>query len=204
VYAGSPSHAEDLAFLRQVLERLEREQPGAFALEVVGGEPPGEATWYRRREIPEGSTGYPSYVALLREWRPEWDIAVAPLLDSEFNRHKSDLKFLEYAGLGLPGVYSAVEPYASVRDGETGRVVANDVEAWCAALRELAGDEVLRRKIQQQAWQEVRGRRLLRDHAGELVELLGTVLREGEPVPAPVPTDAQPAAVGSARARPAG
>ena len=55
-----------------------------------------------------------------------WDVAVAPLHDTAFNRCKSDLKFLEYAALGLPGIYSDVVPYKhAVRHEETGLLTEN-------------------------------------------------------------------------------
>jgi GT2 family glycosyltransferase/glycosyltransferase involved in cell wall biosynthesis len=177
VYAGSPSHAEELAFLRPVLERLEREHPGRFALDVVGGEPAGDGEpWYRRREVPPGAAGYPDYVALLRGWRPEWELALAPLLDTPFNRHKSDLKFLEYGGLGLPAIYSAVEPYASVGDGVTGLIAANDVEAWCEAIVRLSQDDGLRSRVRAGALEEIVSGRLLRQSAAERLALIGSVL----------------------------
>lgn len=176
VFAGSPSHSSDLVFLREVVELLERRCPGQFALDVVGGEPQDhDGSWYRRRPLTREQSGYPSYVALLRGWRPEWDIAVAPLLDTEFNRHKSDLKFLEYSGLGLPGVYSDVEPYAGVRNGLTGLRAANEPEAFAEAVIRLSEDNELHENIRQAAWDEVTHSRLLRHHAGELLALVGSV-----------------------------
>lgn len=193
VYAASPSHADDLSFLREVFERLEREYPGRFELDVVGGErPTSEQPWYRRREIPQGHTDYPHYVALLREWRPGWDIAVAPLLDTRFNRHKSDLKFLEYSALGLPGVYSAVDAYSSVQDGVTGLRVPNDVTAWCDALRELAEDSERCDALRQAAWSEVTGERLLRQHAASLLDLIGRIIGDGPAVRRPEAVPIEP------------
>lgn len=39
------------------------------------------------------------------------DICLVPLLNSKFNRHKSNLKILEAANLGLPVIVSQVHPY---------------------------------------------------------------------------------------------
>ncbi len=179
VYAGSPSHADDLAFLSEVLAALGAEHPGRFELDVVGGEPAttGEP-WYRRREVPAGKASYPDFVALLRGWRPDWDIAVAPLLDTPFNHHKSDLKFLEYTGLGLPGVYSDVEAYATVADGRTGLLARNDVDAWCDALERLGADAALRDQLRTAAWSHVTSTRLLRQAAADLLQTLGGVREE--------------------------
>jgi len=189
VYVGSPSHADDLMFLREVLAEVSSEHPGQFELDVVGGESPrtGES-WYRRREIPPGKASYPEFVALLRGWRPEWDIAVAPLLDTPFNHHKSDLKFLEYTGLGLPGVYSDVEAYASVSDGHTGLLADNDVVAWRDALLRLGADASLRDQLRAAAWSQVTGSRLLRHAAAELLQTLGSVREAGTSYPGVEPT----------------
>jgi glycosyltransferase involved in cell wall biosynthesis len=42
------------------------------------------------------------------------DICLVPLVNSRFNRHKSNLKILEAANLGLPVVVSAVNPYLNL------------------------------------------------------------------------------------------
>lgn len=39
------------------------------------------------------------------------DIGLAPLMIDEFNRGKSNIKALEYAALGIPAVYTNIDPY---------------------------------------------------------------------------------------------
>jgi len=39
------------------------------------------------------------------------DIALAPLVDNNFNRGKSNLKLLEYTACGIPSVFSNIDPY---------------------------------------------------------------------------------------------
>ena len=41
----------------------------------------------------------------------EVDLAIAPLELNEFNKSKSDLKFLEFTVCGFPAVYTDIEPY---------------------------------------------------------------------------------------------
>jgi glycosyltransferase involved in cell wall biosynthesis len=141
VYVGSRTHAEDLAMLRPVMEQLQAQSSIDFRLLVIGGEPeqPLRDHWYRRLHIPGGFSHYPAFVSWLRSVSGSWHIGVAPLRDTAFNRSKSDLKFLEYAALGLPGVFSDVDPYSrTVRDGATGLLVPNDEDAWCAAIVRIA------------------------------------------------------------------
>ena len=39
------------------------------------------------------------------------DIGLAPLMKNTFNEGKSNIKALEYAALGIPGIYTNIEPY---------------------------------------------------------------------------------------------
>ena len=173
VYAGSPTHAADLTLLQPVMAELERRAPGRFVLDVVGVQPPEPGrSWFDRTVIPNASKPYPRFVRWLREQRPRWAIGVAPLVDTSFNRHKSDLKWLEYTGLGLPVVASAREPYATIADGVTGRVVEDDPAAWADALQELAGDPANAERMVEAAWNEVTTTRLLRHGSDRLLDLL--------------------------------
>ena len=100
-----------------------------------------------------------------------WDVGLAPLVDSAFNRSKSDLKWLEYTGLGLPGVFSDVDPYGSVEDRRTGRLAADDPEAWANAILTLR-DADDRESIAHAARDEVMGERLLRHQVDKYLDLL--------------------------------
>jgi hypothetical protein len=85
---------------------------------------------------------------------PEWwqrvstfDIGLAPLVDSLFNRSKSFVKVLEYAALGVPFIASPVGPYADhVIPGETGLLAATP-EEWADALTQLIRSPWLRNKL---------------------------------------------------------
>jgi hypothetical protein len=56
----------------------------------------------------------------------------------DFVRGKSDVKMVEFGGLGHPAVYSDAAPYVDT-ELRCGRVVPNDAASWAAALEELAG-----------------------------------------------------------------
>jgi glycosyltransferase involved in cell wall biosynthesis len=71
-------------------------------------------------------------------------IGLAPLADDHFNRSKSYVKTLEYAGLGIPVIASNVGPYRDfVQHGITGFLANNEAE-WTRYLRLLGSDENLR------------------------------------------------------------
>ena len=78
-----------------------------------------------------------------------WDFALAPLCNEPLNHSKSALKFFEYAGLGLPGIFSRVGEYAQViQDYETGLLIDPGAsEAWEDAIVEMAWFTALRKKL---------------------------------------------------------
>jgi hypothetical protein len=83
------------------------------------------------------------------------DIGVAPLLDTPFNRCKSDIKWQEYSALGIPGVYSDLPPYQqSVQDGVNG-FLCRDQGQWLAALEGLVQSTSLRREIGASAQKDI-------------------------------------------------
>jgi glycosyltransferase involved in cell wall biosynthesis len=155
-----------------VVAELERRSPGGFSLSVIGAEKAGPGQeWYQRVVVPDPCKPYPNFVRWLRGLRDQFDVAVAPLRDDEFNRCKSDLKYLEYAALGLPAVFSDCEPYASVEDGRTGLKAAGD-EAWVAALTRLRDEPALADELADSAFAYVVEQRLMRGGAERLLELV--------------------------------
>ncbi|MBV8128171.1 MAG: methyltransferase domain-containing protein [Planctomycetaceae bacterium] len=91
------------------------------------------------------------------------DLAWLPLEPTRFNRHKSDLKFLECAGHGVavlasPTVYSGV-----IRHGETGLIYGSQ-EGFRDQLVRLIVDTTFRRRLATSAYREVAENRLLARH----------------------------------------
>jgi glycosyltransferase involved in cell wall biosynthesis len=81
----------------------------------------------------------------------DFDVGLAPLGDSDFNRSKSYVRALEMASLGIPVVASDVEPYREfVIDGVTGYLVRTEQE-WTARLAELVGDAEAREEMGRKA-----------------------------------------------------
>jgi glycosyltransferase involved in cell wall biosynthesis len=181
VYVGSMTHGSDLQRVRDAIERL-RASGVEVSLDVVGGERPGPGQdWYRRVQIPR--TAYPHFVPWLQEQASHWDVALAPLENTYFNEAKSDVKFLEYAALGIPGVYSSVGPYAtSVRHGETGLLVSSE-DDWADQIMTLVEQPDFRSTIARAARDQVlesrtidRANHVIRD---VLVELATVDFEEG-------------------------
>ena len=133
-YMGTLTHEADLRMVLAPLRALLRRHAGRVRLELVGG---GARQTVRRRSSracrsatlhPRHEDAYPKFVPWMRR-HLRWDVAIAPLEDDAFTRCKSDLKYLDYAALGIPGVFSDVRPYRdTVRHRETGLLAANDRE----------------------------------------------------------------------------
>ena len=91
------------------------------------------------------------------------DIALLPLNDTEFNRAKSDLKFIEAAGHGAAVLASPTVYAGSVRDGETGLIFRSPKE-FAQKLDLLIKRADLRRTLAENAYRYVAEHRLLAQH----------------------------------------
>jgi glycosyltransferase involved in cell wall biosynthesis len=87
----------------------------------------------------------------------DFDIAVAPVADTEFNRSRSNVKVLAYAALGIPVVASDAECFRDfVLDGVTGFLVRREHE-WGRRLYQLASDAAMRAEMGAKAREHARG-----------------------------------------------
>lgn len=73
----------------------------------------------------------------------DFDIGLAPLRDTEFNRAKSNIKYLEYGILGIPTIASMVTPYME----DKVVLVKNRHNDWYKAIKKLIEDPDARERI---------------------------------------------------------
>ncbi len=97
------------------------------------------------------------------------DIALLPLRDNEFNRSKSDLKFIECAGNGAVVLASPVVYAKSIEEGRTGFIYRDDRE-FVTKLNMLIKNRNLRRRVAETAYDYVRRERLMSQHYMERLE----------------------------------
>lgn len=174
-YMGTRTHDEDLRMILRPLRDLVA--GGRARLEVVGVADAAslDAAFEglgATRLDPGAEEAYPSFPGWMRR-SLRWDFALAPLANDPFSRCKSDLKYLDYAALGIPGVFSDVRPYReTVKHRETGLVVPNEPDAWAAALEEMAGDEELRTRLARNSRNEVYATRMLATNAVRWLKVL--------------------------------
>jgi glycosyltransferase involved in cell wall biosynthesis len=85
----------------------------------------------------------------LRNYVASFDVGLAPIADSAFNRSRSNVKVKEYAALGVPWLASPIGPYAALGADEGGRLVADD--RWYDEVERLVLDARGRRKLAKKA-----------------------------------------------------
>jgi tetratricopeptide (TPR) repeat protein len=165
-WGGSAGHFEDMAAVAPTLIDFVR----AHA-EVTLWLMCSERIWRlfdalpadRKHLTPVGSIDdYYAFVAQL-------DIGIAPNRDAGFNRARSDVKFLEYAGYGAVAVVQRLTPYlASVKDGENGFLFGTHDELR-QVLTRLVQDPALRENVRQNAYRYAATERLQPNHANARV-----------------------------------
>lgn len=84
----------------------------------------------------------------------EFDVALAPLRDTGFNRARSNVKLKEYSAAGAMWLASPVGPYVGMGEEQGGLLVADD--EWLSTLEALLEDSDRRRALAARArkWAE--------------------------------------------------
>ena len=179
-YMGTKTHASDLMMILAPLRDFLRRNDGKVIFELVGV--------YADTRVEQCFKDYPVRFLDVGEavdyakfipWATKnlrWDYALAPLEDTLFNRSKSDIKFLDYAMLGVPGIFSAVSSYRdTVVHRETGWLCDNRPDAWSEALATLLTDSSLRDSMASNASDYVINNRTLRTCAINWLNVVKTI-----------------------------
>jgi glycosyltransferase involved in cell wall biosynthesis len=149
-WMASGSHKLDAPLVMPAIERVMRERPDVqlHLIGWIGWEnlTPGLLEMRDRVEV-DGWVGIGELPGVMADF----DIGIAPLLDTPFNEAKSGIKAMQYWALGIPVVCSALAPYGLVEHERTGLCVEG-VEAWTQALMGLVDDAEKRR------WMGAQGR----------------------------------------------
>jgi len=151
-YMGSFTHGKDLDIIKNVIKNLKikfAENDINLIFEIIGGINKDETdNWFHQIQIPPTNYNYPLFVEWLKN-TINWDMAIAPLIDAPINQSKSEIKYLEYTGLGLSAVYSDMGPYhETIRNGYNGLLVKNnDINEWEDQINKLIRDKKLCNEI---------------------------------------------------------
>jgi len=150
-WSGASGHEKDMKIVKDVLVQLLNTYPNLYVKFLHGPEKFINHERFKNELVWTQIDEYPSKLASMG-----FDIAIAPLWDNEFNRAKSNLRYLEYSALGIPTVASNVEPYAkTIEDGKDGFLVLNSEKKWFDKISELIYNTELRSTFAQNAFKKV-------------------------------------------------
>lgn len=161
-WIGGRAHFEDLMMVAPVLRKtLEKYPDVTLCLVNSALKPSCEAL---KRPYPfEGlkNVHYADRSVAINRYAPfaasfGFDIGIAPLVDCNFNRSKSNLRWLEYSAMGIPTIASQVSHYQqTVRPGEDG-ILCKDLQEWEDALELLIENKNAREQLGRNAYKRVK------------------------------------------------
>lgn len=166
-YMGTQTHDTDLRLLIPAFHALYTRHQGKISFEIAGVTST-EETLALLKDLPvrrispdPRESEYPLFMLWFTS-QVHWDIALAPLHDTIFTRAKSDIKYLDYAAIAAPGIFSNIPVYsATIRPGENGLLADNTPEAWEAAIESLVATPKLRYHIASHAVNDLYNNRIL-------------------------------------------
>lgn len=151
-FSGTNTHNEDFQMVAPALIQVLEKHDNVYVKLTGRLDPPKELEAFKDRLI---------YTPLV-DWRRlpyemrECHITLAPLVDTIFNRGKSELKWADAALVEVPTVTSDLGAGREVvADGKTGVLVNNTDDAWFDGINRLVSDANLRSKIGASARQYV-------------------------------------------------
>lgn len=138
VFAATRSHLQDLNHFAPVLSQFLRTRPDARLTTFLNGHAPRQLKRLSNAiHLPMMDwTDYRVFVAQNR-----FHAAIAPALDTPFNRARSISRLHDHAAFGAAGIYSRQKPFAGiVTDGQSGLLLPNEPGAWLETLCKLVDD----------------------------------------------------------------
>lgn len=152
-YTGCGNHDGDIQIITPVISAILKEYENVefiFAQDF----PCLKEIAHPRLKIIKKWANIIDYPSMIKSWN--LDIGIAPLRDNEFNRSKSNLRWLEYSALKIPTVMSNVRPFTeSVLQSKDG-LIASTRQSWYPLLKSLIEDKSLRSKIGNAAYDRIK------------------------------------------------
>lgn len=168
-YTGCANHSGDMEIVKPVLLQLLEDYPN---LEVIIAQDLGcfKGVSHPRLKLLNRWVSIPEYPSMVKGW--DLDIGIAPLRDNQFNRAKSNLRWIEYSALGLPTVASAVRPFNECVKNDVNGFLCKSQADWMENLNRLIKDKSLRQSVGTSAYSEVLDRFNLDTVSAQYAEIL--------------------------------
>ena len=149
-FSGSISHNENFELIKPAIKQLLTKYSNV-QLHIVGIlDIPQDMKPFENQIVTHDYVDWDKLPALISEV----DINLAPLVDSIFNRAKSEIKWIEAALVKVPTVASKIGAFSdAVVNGETGLLATDD--QWFDKLEALVLSPELRQKIADAAYRAV-------------------------------------------------
>lgn len=200
-WAGGNAHADDLAMVSKVIDKIVRESDGKVLFETFGMTKNELGGVFSLNELHQEcpSCGYEGEIhhypgESLEEFplilaSKGWDIALAPVVNNSFGNCKSDNKIKEYAACGIPIVASPITPYKE-SDRQGARVLfAETFEEWYNQIVSLIESPERRDTIARSNREWMSGY-WISDHIQEIFEVYSKIIARARAV-FPKKTDKQ-------------
>ena len=149
-FSGSISHNENFELIKPAIKQLLTKYSNV-QLHIVGIlDIPQDMKPFENQIVTHDYVDWDKLPALISDV----DINLAPLVDSIFNRAKSEIKWIEAALVKVPTVASKIGAFSdAIVDGETGLLATDD--QWFEKLEALVLYPELRQKIAEAAYRAV-------------------------------------------------
>lgn len=185
-WIGGRAHFDDLMMVAPALRKILEKNPDVTlclvnsavkaSCKALGKEYPFENL--QNVHYADRSVAINRYAAFMASFG--FDIGIAPLVDCNFNRSKSNLRWLEYSALKIPTVATEISHFKqSIDPGKTGIMVPdNDLEKWQSSLQLLIDDKNLRETIGRNAYKRVKADFNVKNNAPLYFRLLKKIANE--------------------------
>ena len=136
VFAATRSHLQDINHIAAALAEALRARPELRLTTFLNGHAPRQL-----RHLPNAihlpMMEWNRYRAFVAENR--FHVAIAPALDTPFNRARSISKLHDHAAFGAAGLYSSQQPFDRiVTHNQSGLLLSNEPSEWRDVLLDLA------------------------------------------------------------------
>lgn len=174
-FIGTLNRDDDFAVLENALKKILIKYKNKVEIEFIGYCPASMQNNERVRHF-EFMYNYREFRDFFEE--REWDFALAPLRDTQFNRSKTNNKYREYSSFRIPAVFSKVSVYTDcVTDRVNGLLVDDVEEEWINAIEQMIEDDELRKRIGENAYNDIIHHYGIERYADPLYAVFRTAMR---------------------------